>query len=117
MASGKQLNNRSGGGSGSNDVTPIMSPHHQTTTNATSLDNATSQTSYQITSPTTIGNNSSVAVKNRLKSGVGGGVIGGDNSAFSTNFFTNVSIGYNVLLHTFQYLKVQVSVGIKIPPI
>lgn len=28
---------------------------------------------------------------------------------FTTNFFSNVSIGYDVLLHTFQYLKVQVS--------
>lgn len=27
---------------------------------------------------------------------------------FTSNFFSNVSVGYDVLLHTFQYLKVQV---------
>ena len=31
------------------------------------------------------------------------------HTLFATNFFNNVSVGYNVLLHTFQYLKVQVS--------
>lgn len=29
---------------------------------------------------------------------------------FTSNFFSNVSVGYDVLLHTFQYLKVQVKV-------
>lgn len=33
------------------------------------------------------------------------------SSAFSTNFFSNVSMGYDILLHIFQYLKVQVSVN------
>lgn len=27
---------------------------------------------------------------------------------FTSNFFSNVSVGYDILLHTFQYLKVQV---------
>lgn len=31
------------------------------------------------------------------------------HTLFAMNFFNNVSTGYNVLLHTFQYLKVQVS--------
>lgn len=31
--------------------------------------------------------------------------------SFSSNFIANVSTGYNILLHTFQYLKVQVSGG------
>lgn len=30
------------------------------------------------------------------------------HTLFATNFFNNVSQGYNVLLHTFQYLKMQV---------
>lgn len=29
------------------------------------------------------------------------------HTLFATNFFNNVSTGYNVLMHTFQYLKVQ----------
>lgn len=32
------------------------------------------------------------------------------HTLFATDFFNNVSTGYNVLLHTFQYLKVQVCV-------
>lgn len=31
------------------------------------------------------------------------------HTLFATDFFNNVSTGYNVLLHTFQYLKVQVN--------
>lgn len=30
---------------------------------------------------------------------------------FTSNFFGNVSVGYDVLIHTFQYLKVQVFIN------
>lgn len=39
-----------------------------------------------------------------------GGVIASPSvhKLFATEFFSNISKGYDILLHTFQYLKVQV---------
>lgn len=41
----------------------------------------------------------------KRKGDSGGGTT---SSNFSTHFFSNVAIGYDILLHIFQYLKVQV---------
>lgn len=51
--------------------------------------------------------------KQQPQRGVGAGAAS-VHTLFATDFFNNVSTGYNVLLHTFQYLKVQVNLIVNV---
>lgn len=53
--------------------------------------------------------------KQQPQRGVGAGAGAASvHTLFATDFFNNVSTGYNVLLHTFQYLKVQVNLIVNV---
>lgn len=78
----------------------------------TEVEHQTASTQKLNNNANTSGSKSRLDVGNSLdllnQSGVSAALsdVGGH---FSKQFFSNVSVGYNVLLHTFQYLKVQVS--------
>lgn len=57
------------------------------------------------TSTTNFGADANKIKRNNVMSSVEPSV----HTMFASNFLSNVSVGYDVLLHTFQYLKVQVN--------